>query len=117
MYVGTGVFITHDSIIVGQPAIASCISDIETTSGTIMEWLHDEDIIERATLTKQLDLVFSPVNDSIHGQVYVCRVTGEDGEHAEKNFTVKVDGNNIISLLAGIFLGIFRKGWGWEDGK
>lgn len=90
---GTGVSIIHGSFIAGQLAIASCISDIETTSGSTMEWLHNEDIVERATSIQQLDLVFSPVNDSIHGRMYVCRVTEEDGEHAEKNFTVKVDGN------------------------
>ena len=67
--------ITHNLIIVGPPAIASCISDIETTRGTIKEWLHNKDIIVSTTSTKQLELVFSTVNDSIHGQVYVCRVT------------------------------------------
>jgi hypothetical protein len=87
-----GVFINHDSIVVGQLGIVSCVSDIETTPGTIMEWLHNEDITESATSTNQLDLVFSPVSDAIHGQMYVCRVTGENGEHAEKKFTVKVDG-------------------------
>lgn len=117
MYVGTGVFITRDSFIVGQPAIATCISDIETTQarGTLMEWLYNEQIINRATSTKQLDLVFRSVNDSVHGRVYTCRVTGEDGEHAEKNFTVKVDGT--ITSTSWDFLGItyyVQSGWGEE---
>ena len=48
---------------------------------------------------QELDLVFSPVNDTIHNQVYVCRVTrGKDGmppEIAVQNFTVNVHGKTI----------------------
>ena len=41
---------------------------------------------------QELDLIFSPVNDSIHNQVYICRVTRMEGSLAEQNFTVTVKG-------------------------
>ena len=62
-------------------------------------------VVESAAFTgiQQLDLVFSPVNDSIHNQVYLCRVT-RDGENgmmvtAAQNFTVNVDGKMMMVLL------------------
>jgi hypothetical protein len=64
----------------------------------MMEWLRDGTVVESAAFTgiQELDLVFSLVNDSIHTQVYVCRVTRdrEDGMivTAVQNFTVNVDG-------------------------
>ena len=55
-------------------------------------------VVESAAFTgiQELDLVFSPVNDSINTQVYVCRVTRDGGNGmtvtAVQNFTVNVDG-------------------------
>ena len=95
--VSAGVSLSLDPFIVGQTATVRCISDIETTT---MEWLHNQEVVKMVTSTQLLDLVFSPANDSIHGQVYVCRVTGEDGVHSEQNFTVRVDGNLSLSLAA-----------------
>ena len=73
-------------------ATAKCISDAPTTR---TEWLLNGVIIESDVSTQELDLVFSSVNDSIHNQVYVCRVTREGGAQAEQNFTAKVDGKHI----------------------
>ena len=83
--------ITRDPFDVGQSATARCKSDVPTTR---IEWLNNGVIIENATSTEQLDLVFSPVSDRIHNQVYVCRVTRKDGMVATQNFTVKVDGRS-----------------------
>ena len=80
--------IIRDQFNVGDNATASCISDNQATR---MEWLNNGMVIETAMSTQQLDLEFSPVNDSIHNQVYICRVTrGDDVQ--EQNFTVRVDG-------------------------
>ena len=49
-------------------------------------------MIESALSTQELNLVFSLVNDSIHNEVYTCRVTREEGIIAAQNFTVNVDG-------------------------
>ena len=42
--------------------------------------------------TQELDLVFPLVNDSIHNEVYTCRVTRDGGMTAIQNFTVNVNG-------------------------
>ena len=92
---GVGVFMVRDQFSIGQSATASCKSD---TPVTMIEWLRDGMVVESDAFTgiQELDLVFSPVNDSIHNQIYVCRVT-RDGENgmtvtAVQNFTVNVDG-------------------------
>lgn len=43
-------------------------------------------------MKEQLDLHFTPVNDSVHGCVYICRVTRNTNEVAEQNFTMNVEG-------------------------
>jgi hypothetical protein len=68
----------------------------------MIEWLRDGMVLESAAFNgiQELDLVFSPVNDNIHNQVYVCRVTRdrEDGMTviAAQNFTVNVDGKMMM---------------------
>ena len=73
-----------------------CVSDVPAT---MIEWLSGEDVLMTSSrTTQQLDLVFSLVNDSIHNQVYVCRVTRlEDGMVATQNFTANVVGKTLIS--------------------
>ena len=95
MWVCAGVFIVRDQFSVGQSAIASCKSD---TPATRMEWLRDGVVVESDNTAgiQELNLMFSPVNDSIHNQVYVCRVTREGGGMppvtAVQNFTMNIDG-------------------------
>ena len=85
-----GVSVVPDTFNVGQSATARCISD---TLATQIEWLTQEDVVVLSAIsTKQLDLNFSPVNDSIHNQIYVCRVTREGGVIGTQNFTVDVVG-------------------------
>ena len=62
----------YNYFIVGQSATATCVSDVPATR---IEWLSGEDVLMASTTmsTQQLNLVFSLVSDSIHGQVYVCR--------------------------------------------
>jgi hypothetical protein len=68
----------------------------------MIEWLRDGMVVESAAFTfiQELDLVFSPVNDSIHTQVYVCRVTRDGGNGvtvtAVQNFTVNVVGKMVM---------------------
>ena len=93
------MFIIRDQFSVGQSVIASCISD---TPATKIEWLRDGVVVKSVTSNsiQELDLVFSPVNDSIHNQVYMCRVTrdGRDGMPvtAVQNFTVNVKGKMML---------------------
>ena len=89
LYYHIDVSLVTDPFTVGQSATARCMSDIPAK---MIEWLTNGSIIESATSTQQLNLVFSPVNDSIHNMVYVCRVTRMGGTQAEKNVTVTVNG-------------------------
>ena len=94
------MFIVRDLFSVGESATASCKSD---TPASRIEWLRDGVVVESAAFggIQELHLMFSPVNDSIHNQVYVCRITrdGENGMQATavQSFTVNVDGK-IITL-------------------
>ena len=59
---------------------------------TVIEWFYNGVVVENATSTQQLNLVFSQVNDSIHGDVYTCRVTRDGGSQTQQNLTIDVDG-------------------------
>ena len=91
----SGVSIVCEWFTVGHSATARCFSDVPATR---MEWLTNGVVVESAASTKQLNLLFSLVNDSIHNQVYTCRVTREvDGMTTTQNFTVNVNGRIKIS--------------------
>ena len=95
------MLIVRDQFRIGESATASCKSDAPATR---MEWLRDGMVVESAAFTgiQELDLEFSPVNDTIHNQVYVCRVTRDGGNGmtvtAVQNFTVNVDGKMMVSV-------------------
>ena len=95
-----GVAIVREEFNVGEPATATCRSEAPAIS---MEWLTDGEVVASSTSTQKLVLLVSLVSDSIHGQVYVCRVTRDGGMLAMQNFTVQVNGksflNNIILCL------------------
>ena len=87
------MLIIRDQFTVGQSATARCFSDVPATR---TEWLTNGVVVESAASTQQLNLMFSPVNDSIHNHVYTCRVTrAVDGMTATQNFTVYVDGKMV----------------------
>ena len=97
-----GVVIVRDRFNVGESATASCKSD---TPVSMIEWLRDGMVVESAAFIgiQKLDLVFSPVNDSIHTQVYMCRVTRYEGYGmtvtAVQNFTVNVVGKMVSIII------------------
>ena len=69
----------------------TCQSDTATER---IEWLTQErTVIVYENNATQLNLTFIPVNDSIHGQVYICRVIRNDSDTPEQNFTMNVEGN------------------------
>jgi hypothetical protein len=87
--VWAGLSIVRDPFNVGEPATATCRSD---TPATRMEWLRNGEVVASAVFTQELVLSISLVNDSIHGQVYECRVTRSGGMIATQTFTVQVNG-------------------------
>ena len=90
VHVLLGVSIAHDQFYVGQPAIAACRS---VTPATRIEWLRNGEVVASiaSTSIQELNQMFSVANDSIHNQVYVCRVT-RDSVTVSQNFTVQVNG-------------------------
>ena len=58
-----------------------------------MEWFVSGVVVESAVPSqRRLDLTFSLVNDSIHNEVYTCRVTRGGGMTVMQNFTANVYG-------------------------
>ena len=92
----TGVSIARNRFIVGQSATAMCASD---TLPTRIEWLTNGEVVANAISAQTLPLLFSSVNDSIHEQVYVCRVT-RDGIVAAQNINVQAKGKNYRTLYS-----------------
>ena len=74
----------------------TCRSDTATER---MEWLTNETVLVSGTMIEQLDLDFTPVNDSVHGHVYICRVTRRTDEIAEQNFTMNVTGKQLKGIF------------------
>ena len=74
----------------GSNASITCRSDIDAQR---MEWLTQEGtiIVSESNVT-QLNLTFTPVSDSVHGQVYICRVVRSSSDTPEQNFTLNIEG-------------------------
>ena len=60
---------------VGESASMTCSSDLDVIS---IEWLYNLQVVVTSTAS-ELQLLFNPVNDSIHGQEYTCRITASYG--------------------------------------
>ena len=95
------VYISHSGLqivsplqplMVGGSATITCSTDLNVTS---IEWLDSGDIVVESDTSgqQQLNLEFSPVNDSIHNAQYTCRITA-NGVVSERNITVTVQGEN-----------------------
>ena len=76
---------------VGEKINVTCLSDTQTEK---IEWFTHttKEVLTVLEMTQELILPFSPVNDSVHGKTYTCRVTRGRGEVAEQNFTMNVKG-------------------------
>lgn len=60
---------------VGESASMTCSSDLDVIS---IEWLYNLQAVVTSTAS-ELQLLFNPVNDSIRGQEYTCRITASYG--------------------------------------
>lgn len=65
----------------------TCSFDLNLVS---IEWLYNNVVILRTT-APQLNLTFSPVNDSIHNRQFTCRAVTFYGVQ-EENITIQVQG-------------------------
>ena len=74
----------------GNNTSITCHSD---TQAEKIEWLsYENEVLFFLEMSQELILPLNPVNDSIHGKTYTCRVTRNGDEVAEQNFTVNVKG-------------------------
>ncbi len=104
-----GVTISNDPFIIGSRATVTCTSD----SGVVdrIEWRSSEgDVLVSGTSLSYLELVLDPVNDSllIHGSVFTCFITRDEGKADEtvfnKTFPVTVSGTSYVYLVMLIIL-------------
>lgn len=88
MYAGLEISGYSGQLVLGEYATVSCSFDLEFTS---LEWIYNNAIVVNSSTQPQIGLSFSPVNDSVHGRQYTCRVTTPYGMQ-EKNITIFVQG-------------------------
>ena len=85
---------SDDEVVLGESVTITCSFDLESTS---IEWVYGEEVVMMTT-GSQLNLTFSPVNDTINNRVYTCRALTPYGMQ-EESITIEVQGNNSgISL-------------------
>ena len=74
-------------VTIGENITPTCSYDLDLTS---IEWLYNGMDISRTT-DSQLNLTFSPVNDTVNNRQYTCRIYTAYGVQ-EENITVRVQG-------------------------
>jgi len=75
---------------VGDNATLTCSSDLDVN---MVEWLYNGQVVVSSS-GPQADLVFTPVNDSIHNTQYICRVTSPYGVQ-EYSSLIRVTGKQL----------------------
>lgn len=94
LYSLTGVIIEYDGdLTVGSNAGIWCRSDTQTER---IEWLMSDGRIIIGEAEQELQLSFNPVNDSIHGNVYICNVMRMIGNNITRNVTITTKGNHTL---------------------
>ena len=78
--IGVTITVASDAagFVVGSAAIVTCFSDVGNAER--IEWRSREDqvLVSRGSV-QQIDLVFNPVNDSLHDSNITCFVTRDEG--------------------------------------
>lgn len=73
---------------IGESATVTCSFDLDFIT---IEWFYNGQMIASSSVS-ETELVFNPVNDSIHNRQYTCRVTTMFGTQ-EDSITITVQGN------------------------
>ena len=72
---GLATWQSSDIFTLGESASISCSSDLDVVS---TKWLHNN-IVVGFSSESELELVFDSVNDSIHNEEFICRITSPYG--------------------------------------
>ena len=72
---GLATWQSSDVFTLGESASISCSSDLDVVS---IKWLHNN-IVVRYSSESELQLIFDSVNDTIHNEEFICRVTSSYG--------------------------------------
>ena len=110
-FIFIGVIIEMNTVanfVIGSNASVTCRTDIDATK---MEWLNSKsEVIASVAGQNNLTLMFSPVHDANHSEVYTCRVTRNDGmgkENVTVNQTFTLEAQCII-VMASIYCTILH---------
>ena len=79
------------SLTVGEMNTITCSTSLDISD---IVWMDDMDTIVAINSEglQQLDLVFSPVNDSIHNRTYTCRITSIEDLVINETVVIRVRG-------------------------
>ena len=79
------------SLTVGEMSTITCSTSLDITD---IVWIDDMDTIVASNSegVQQLDLVFNPVNDSIHNRMYTCTITSIEDLVISETVAIRVRG-------------------------
>ena len=72
-----------------RSAVAICTTILDGVAN--IAWLRDGAVVMDGGALTRLELVFNIVNDSLHGDVYTCRVNLTNEETYQQNITISVE--------------------------
>ncbi len=80
---------------VGSDRTLTCTSELADV--TSIEWLDGGgQTVAMTTGAAPLNLTFTPVNDSLHGSSYTCRVSTSSGMSFNDSVELSVEGINSV---------------------
>ena len=79
------------SLTVGEMNTITCSTSLDISD---IVWIDNMDkiVASNSEGLQQLDLVFSPVNDSIHNRMYTCRITSIEDLVISETVAIRVRG-------------------------
>ena len=85
--------------IVNTTQILSCSTDLDVIR---LEWIRDREVVA-STSNQQLDLVFDPVNDTIHSAEFTCEAISPYGND-QQDILINAQGEDDLTYLPALTL-------------
>ncbi len=90
-----GLDIVEEQLVVGSDGTLICTSELPNV--TSIEWLDGGgQTVAFTTGAAPLNLTFTPVDDSLHGSTYTCRVNTSSGMSFNDSVELSVEGINSL---------------------